>query len=400
MATDNEQQDYRQGKMKIMLLGSGELGKEFTIAAKRAGLYVVACDKYDNAPAMQVADEREIFSMLDGDALTEAVRKHRPDIIVPEIEAIRTERLFDFELQGIQVVPSARAVNYTMNRRAIRDLASRELGLRTAKYYYAKTFDEFKTAADAIGFPCVVKPLMSSSGHGQSYVHNDDELEAAFHEAMEEGRGDVKEVIIEEFIDFDSEFTLLTVTQKDGPTLFCPPIGHIQKGGDYRESWQPYRISDDALKQAQHMAAEVTKALTGYGLWGVEFFMTKQGEVIFSELSPRPHDTGMVTLGHTTNLSEFELHLRAAMGWPIPAIHLEHCGCSAVVLAKEEADHEPDYRLTEALKEDRTRVRVFGKPVQHVGRRMGVVLCYGEVGDDIDLLRDKAKRVAETIIPD
>ena len=385
---------------KIMLLGSGELGKEFTIAAKRAGLYVVACDKYDNAPAMQVADEREIFSMLDGDALTAAVEKHCPDIIVPEIEAIRTERLFDFELQGIQVVPSARAVNYTMNRRAIRDLASRELGLRTAKYYYAKTFDEFKTAADAIGFPCVVKPLMSSSGHGQSYIHNDDELEAAFHEAMEEGRGDVKEVIIEEFIDFDSEFTLLTVTQKDGPTLFCPPIGHIQKGGDYRESWQPYHISDDALKQAQHMAAEVTKALTGHGLWGVEFFMTKQGEVIFSELSPRPHDTGMVTLGHTTNLSEFELHLRAIMGWPIPAIHLEHYGCSAVVLAKEDADHEPDYQLVEALKEDRTRVRVFGKPAQHVGRRMGVVLCYGELGEDINLLRDKTKRVAETIIPD
>lgn len=385
---------------KIMLLGSGELGKEFTIAAKRAGLYVVACDKYDNAPAMQVADEREVFCMLDGDALTAAVEKHRPDIIVPEIEAIRTERLFDFERQGIQVTPSARAVNYTMNRRAIRDLASRELGLRTAKYFYAKTFDEFKTAADAIGFPCVVKPLMSSSGHGQSYVHNDDELEAAFHEAMEEGRGDVKEVIIEEFIDFDSEFTLLTVTQKDGPTLFCPPIGHIQKGGDYRESWQPYHISDDALKQAQHMAAEVTKALTGHGLWGVEFFMTKQGEVIFSELSPRPHDTGMVTLGHTTNLSEFELHLRAIMGWPIPAIHLEHYGCSAVVLAKEDADHEPDYQLVEALKEDRTRVRVFGKPVQHVGRRMGVVLCYGELGEDINLLRYKAKRMAETIIPD
>lgn len=385
---------------KIMLLGSGELGKEFVIAAKRAGLYVVACDKYDNAPAMQVADEREIFSMLDGDALTAAVNKHRPDIIVPEIEAIRTERLFDFEQQGIQVVPSARAVNYTMNRRAIRDLASQELGLRTAKYFYAKTFDEFKRAADAIGFPCVVKPLMSSSGHGQSYVHNNDELEAAFRDAMEEGRGDVKEVIIEEFIDFDSEFTLLTVTQKNAPTLFCPPIGHIQKGGDYRESWQPFQLSADALRQAEHMAEAVTKALTGYGLWGVEFFMTKQGEVIFSELSPRPHDTGMVTLGHTTNLSEFELHLRAVMGWPIPAIHLEHCGCSAVVLAKEDADHEPTYHLQEALKEDRTRVRIFGKPEQHVNRRMGVVLCYGEVGDDINQLRDKAKRVASTIIPD
>ena len=390
--------EINKAMKKIMLLGSGELGKEFVIAAKRAGVYVIACDRYDNAPAMQVADEREIFSMLDGNALEAAVRKHNPDIIVPEIEAIRTERLFDFEKEGIQVVPSARAVNYTMNRRAIRDLASRELGLRTAKYFYAKTFDEFKKAADEIGFPCVVKPLMSSSGHGQSYVHNDDELKAAFNEAMEGSRGDVKEVIIEEFIDFDSEFTLLTVTQKHAPTIFCPPIGHIQKSGDYRESWQPYHISDEALKQAQHMADEVTKALTGYGLWGVEFFMTKKGEVIFSELSPRPHDTGMVTLGHTTNLSEFELHLRAIMGWPIPAIHLEHYGCSAVVLAKEDADHAPEYNLVEALKEDRTRVRIFGKPEQHVNRRMGVVLCYGEVGDDLNALRDKAKRVAATII--
>ena len=382
---------------KIMLLGSGELGKEFVIAAKRAGLHVVACDRYNDAPAMQVADEREVFSMLDGDALTAAVEKHHPDIIVPEIEAIRTERLFDFEKQGIQVVPSARAVNFTMNRRAIRDLASRELGLRTAKYFYAKTFEEFKRAADEIGFPCVVKPLMSSSGHGQSYVHNENELQTAFHEAMEEGRGDVKEVIIEEFIDFDSEFTLLTVTQKNAPTIFCPPIGHVQKGGDYRESWQPFQLSKEALKQAEMMAEKVTKALTGQGIWGVEFF-TKQGEVIFSELSPRPHDTGMVTLGHTTNLNEFELHLRAIMGWPIPAIHLEHKGCSAVVLAKENADHEPAYNLVEALKEDRTRVRIFGKPDQHTGRRMGVVLCYGDLDADMDALREKAKRVAATII--
>ena len=383
---------------KILLLGSGELGKEFTIAAKRAGQYVIACDRYDNAPAMQVADEREIFSMLDGDALTAVVEKHKPDVIVPEIEAIRTERLIDFEKEGIQVVPSARAVNYTMNRRAIRDLASRELGLRTAKYFYAKTFDEFKKAADTIGFPCVVKPLMSSSGHGQSYVHNDEELREAFREAMEEGRGDVKEVIIEEFIDFDSEFTLLTVTQKNGPTLFCPPIRHVQKGGDYRESWQPYAISPEALKTAQTMAEKVTHALTGYGIWGVEFFLTKQGEVIFSELSPRPHDTGMVTLGHTTNLSEFELHFRAVMGLPIPAIHLEHCGASAVILSPVESEKPLDYHLEEALKEDHTRIRLFGKPEAHVGRRMGVVLCYGEVGDDVNALRDKAKRLAKTVL--
>ena len=388
---------------KILLLGSGELGKEFVIAAMRAGQYVIACDRYDNAPAMQVADEREVFSMLDGDALEAVVNKHKPDIIVPEIEAIRTERLFKFEEQGIQVVPSARAVNYTMNRRAIRDLASKELGLRTAKYFYAKTFEEFKIAADEIGFPCVVKPLMSSSGHGQSYVHNDDELEQAFKDAMEGSRGDVKEVIIEEFIDFESEFTLLTVTQKNGPTLFCPPIGHVQKGGDYRESWQPYQISEAALKQAQHMADQVTKALTGAGIWGVEFFLTKQGEVIFSELSPRPHDTGMVTLGHTTNLSEFELHFRAVMGLPIPAIHLEHAGASAVILSPKEAKTPVDrslfnYNLEEALKEDRTRIRLFGKPEAHKGRRMGVVLCYGEVGDDVYALRDKAKRLAATVL--
>ena len=383
---------------KILLLGSGELGREFVIAAKRAGQYVVACDRYDNAPAMQVADEREIFSMLDGDALAAVVNKHKPDIIVPEIEAIRTERLFEFEEQGIQVVPSARAVNYTMNRRAIRDLASRELGLRTAKYFYAKTFEEFKKAADEIGFPCVVKPLMSSSGHGQSYVHNEEELEIAFKEAMEGSRGDVKEVIIDEFIDFESEFTLLTVTQKEGPTLFCPPIGHIQKGGDYRESWQPYKISDEALKEAQHMADEVTKALTGAGIWGVEFFLTKQGEVIFSELSPRPHDTGMVTLGHTTNLSEFELHFRAVMGLPIAGIHLEHAGASAVVLSPKES-HEPlEYNLVDALKEDYTRIRIFGKPEAHFGRRMGVVLCYGETDANVDDLRDKAKRLAGTIL--
>ncbi len=383
---------------KILLLGSGELGKEFVIAAKRAGQYVIACDRYDNAPAMQVADEREVFSMLDGDALEAVVKKHQPDIIVPEIEAIRTERLFQFEEQGIQVVPSARAVNYTMNRRAIRDLASKELGLRTAKYFYAKTFDEFKKAADEIGFPCVVKPLMSSSGHGQSYVHNDDELEQAFREAMEGSRGDVKEVIIEEFIDFDSEFTLLTVTQKNAPTIFCPPIGHVQKGGDYRESWQPYKISDAALKTAQHMADQVTKALTGYGIWGVEFFLTKQGEVIFSELSPRPHDTGMVTLGHTTNLSEFELHFRAVMGLPIAGIHLEHAGASAVILSPVESQEPLDYHVDEALTEDRTRIRIFGKPEAHFGRRMGVVLCYGEPDADTTALRDKAKRLAKTVL--
>ena len=382
---------------KILLLGSGELGKEFVIAAKRKGVYVVACDKYDNAPAMQVADEREVFSMLDGDTLTAVVNKHKPDIIVPEIEAIRTERLFEFEKQGIQVVPSARAVNYTMNRQAIRDLAAKELGLRTAKYFYAKTYEELVEASKEIGFPCVVKPLMSSSGHGQSTVRNHEDLKSAFDAAMEGARGDVKEVIIEEFIHFTSEFTLLTVTQKNGPTLFCPPIGHVQAGGDYRESWQPYQISEKDLRDAERMAAKVTESLTGYGIWGVEFFLTETG-VVFSELSPRPHDTGMVTLGHTTNLSEFELHLRAVLGLPIHDIRLEHAGCSAVILADKDYDKTPEYNLMDALKEECTRVRIFGKPEAHFGRRMGVMLCYGEKDADLNALRDKAKRLAKTVL--
>lgn len=382
---------------KILLLGSGELGKEFVIAAQRKGCHVVACDRYDNAPAMQVADEREVFSMLDGDALTAVVKKHNPDIIVPEIEAIRTERLFEFEKQGVQVVPSARAVNYTMNRKAIRDLAAQELGLRTAKYFYATTYEQLEEASQQIGFPCVIKPLMSSSGHGQSLVKEASQLRKAFDDAMEGSRGDVKEIIIEEFIHFDSEFTLLTVTQKDGPTLFCPPIGHVQKGGDYRESWQPYAISEKDLKDAQDMAAKVTAALTGAGIWGVEFFLTKTG-VVFSELSPRPHDTGMVTLGHTTNLSEFELHLRAVLGLPIHDIKLEHAGASAVVLAKEDSDKPLDYNLKDVLSEENTRIRIFGKPDCHKGRRMAVVLAYGDTDADLDALRDKAKRLADTVL--
>jgi phosphoribosylglycinamide formyltransferase 2 len=382
---------------KILLLGSGELGKEFVLAAKRKGVYVIACDKYNDAPAMQVADEREVFSMLDGDALAAVVNKHKPDIIVPEIEAIRTERLFDFEKQGIQVVPSARAVNYTMNRQAIRDLAAKELGLRTAKYFYAKTYDELVEASKEIGFPCVIKPLMSSSGHGQSTVKTFEDLKPAFDAAMAGARGDVKEVIIEEFIHFTSEFTLLTVTQKNGPTLFCPPIGHVQVGGDYRESWQPYQISEKDLKDAQDMADKVTKALTGYGIWGVEFFLTDTG-VVFSELSPRPHDTGMVTLAHTTNLSEFELHLRAVLGLPIHDIRLEHAGASAVILADKEYVEAPEYNLVDALKEECTRVRIFAKPGGHFGRRMGVTLCYGEPDADVNQLREKAKRLAKTVL--
>ncbi len=383
---------------KILLLGSGELGKEFTIAAKRAGQYVIACDHYDNAPAMQVADKREVINMLDGDALQDIVEKHQPNMIICEIEAIRTEKLFDFERQGIQVVPSAKAVNYTMNRRSIRDLASQELGLRTAKYRYASNYEAFSSAVKEIGIPCVVKPLMSSSGHGQSYIYDEKDLDTAFHSAMEGARGDVKEIIVEEFIHFDREFTLLTVTQKNGKTLFCPPIGHIQKGGDYRESWLPFALPKEALQAAQHIAEEVTRALTGYGIWGVEFFYTTDGEVIFSELSPRPHDTGMVTLAHTTNLSEFELHFRAAMGFPIPAIHLEHAGCSAVILSPVESDKPLDYNLKAAYQEDKTYIRIFGKPQAHVGRRMGVALCYDNINADIDKIRERAKAVAQKVL--
>ena len=323
---------------KIMLLGSGELGKEFVIAAQRLGQTVVACDSYAGAPAMQVADACEVFPMLDGDALAAAVARHRPDVIVPEIEAIRTERLYDFEREGIQVVPSARAVNFTMNRKAIRDLAARELGLKTAHYFYATSLAELEEAAARIGFPCVVKPLMSSSGKGQSLVRNAGELERAWHYGCEGSRGDIRELIIEEFIRFDSEITLLTVTQKDGPTLFCPPIGHVQKGGDYRESFQSPYVAPEHLAEAQRMAAAVTEALTGAGLWGVEFFLSHENGVYFSELSPRPHDTGMVTLAGTQNLNEFELHLRAVLGLPIPAVTFERLG--ATVLYADEADHE------------------------------------------------------------
>ena len=336
---------------KILLLGSGELGKEFVIAAKRKGQYVVACDSYAGAPAMQVADEFEVFSMLDGDALDAVVAKHKPDIIVPEIEAIRTERLYHLEKEGIQVVPSAKAVNYTMNRKAIRDLAAKELGLK---------------AAEEIGFPCVVKPLMSSSGKGQSLVKSAEELEQAWHYGCEGSRGDIKELIIEEFIKFDSEITLLTVTQKNGPTLFCPPIGHVQKGGDYRESFQPAHIAPEHLEEAQRMAAKVTEALTGAGIWGVEFFLSHDNGVCFSELSPRPHDTGMVTLAGTQNLNEFELHLRAVLGLPIPEITQERIGASAVILSPIASKEQPRYRGEEEVcKETNTYLRIFGKPYTH-----------------------------------
>ncbi len=382
---------------KILLLGSGELGKEFTIACKRKGAYVVACDKYAGAPAMQVADECEVFPMLDGDALAAVVEKHKPDIIVPEIEAIRTERLYDFEKQGIQVVPSARAVNYTMNRKAIRELAHTELGLKTANYRYAKTYEEFLAAVEVIGYPFIVKPLMSSSGHGQSKVDSPAELQKAWDDAVSGARGDIKEVIVEQFIRFDSEITLLTVTQQDGPTLFCPPVGHVQKGGDYRESYQPADVTPEQLAEAQRMADLVTRSLTGAGIWGVEFFLSKTDGVYFSELSPRPHDTGMVTLAGTQNLSEFELHCRAVLRLPIPEIKQERIGASAVILSEVET-HHPEYEgVEEVCAAKNTYLRIFGKPEAHVGRRMGVVVCYDQIGADVTALRDKCKALAAKV---
>lgn len=383
---------------KILLLGSGELGKEFVIAAQRLGQTVVACDKYAGAPAMQVADAFEVFDMLDGDALAAAVAKHRPDVIVPEIEAIRTERLYDFERAGVQVAPSARAVNFTMNRKAIRDLAAKELGLKTARYFYATSFEELQQAAGKIGFPCVVKPLMSSSGKGQSVVKAPEELEQAWRYGCEGSRGDIRELIVEEFIRFDSEITLLTVTQKNGPTLFCPPIGHVQKGGDYRESFQSPEIAPEHLAEAQRMAAAVTEALTGAGLWGVEFFLSHDNGVYFSELSPRPHDTGMVTLAGTQNLNEFELHLRAVLGIPIPAITFEWLGASAVILSPV-ATQTPHYEgVKEAVADNpRTDIRIFGKPVARVNRRMGVVVGYEPLGSDLDALRDRVKAAAAKV---
>ncbi len=383
-------------RLKILLLGSGELGKEVTIALQRLGQYVIAVDAYKDAPAMQVAHECEIINMLDGDALDAVVAKHKPDLIVPEIEAIRTERFYDYEKQGITVVPSAKAANFTMNRKAIRDLASKELGLRTANYLYASTLEDFKKAVSVIGIPCVVKPLMSSSGKGQSVIKTHQDIEKSWNYAMEGSRGDYKEIIIEEFIKFNSEITLLTVTQKNGPTLFCPPIGHRQERGDYQESWQPCAISDKDLKEAEDMAEKVTKELSGAGLWGVEFFLTDKG-IYFSELSPRPHDTGMVTLANTQNLSEFELHARAILGFPIPEIQLKQHGASAVLLANAEGTSYEFNGVTTVLKNNNTDVRLFAKPTTRPYRRMGVVLTYDNLNSDIQVVKQKAIDLSKQI---
>ena len=379
----------------VLLLGSGELGKELAISLARLGVRVVAVDRYDDAPAMSVTPYREVVDMLDGDALDRLVEKHRPDLVVPEIEAIRTERFYDYEARGITVVPSARAANFTMDRRAIRDLVARDLGVRTAPYRYASSYDDLVHAAGVLGLPVVVKPLMSSSGKGQSVVRTEADLERAWEYAATGGRTGAGDVIVEGFVPFHSEITLLTVTQKDGPTLFCPPIGHVQARGDYQESWQPCAIAPADLADAQRMAGAVTESLGGAGLWGVEFFLTDDG-VVFSELSPRPHDTGMVTLAGTQNLSEFELHARAILGFPIPSVDLLRAGASAVVLATEEG--EPTYTgVEDALREPGVDVRIFGKPLAFPYRRMVVALASGPLEGGIDGPRERAKAAAASI---
>ena len=380
---------------KILLLGSGELGKEVVIAFQRLGQYVIAVDNYKDAPAMQVAHEFEVINMLDGEELDRIVAKHKPNFIVPEVESIRTERFYEYEKQGYNVIPSAKAANFTMNRKSIRDLAAIDLELKTAKYKYASSYNELIKGVEYTGIPCVVKPLMSSSGKGQSVIRNESDIEKAWNEALKGSRGDLMEVIVEEFISFDYEITLLTLTQNYNNTLFCPPIGHRQERGDYQESWQPMKMEDTHLKTAQEMAARVTDALGGNGIWGVEFFIGKKG-VYFSELSPRPHDTGMVTLGGTQNYSEFELHARAILGIPIIEIPLIRNGASAVVLADNESSEFPIISgLEEAANYKNTDFKIFGKPSTRKYRRMAVALAFGP--EETSILIDRAKKVASKI---
>lgn len=383
--------------MKILLLGSGELGKEFAIAAQRIGQTLIAVDSYEGAPAMQVAHEFEVINMLDGDALDRIVAKHKPDFIVPEIEAIRTERFYDYEQQGITVVPSAKAANFTMNRKAIRDLAAKDLGLKTANYRYATSAEELQKAVAEVGIPCVVKPLMSSSGKGQSTIKTETDIDKAWQYALEGSRGDVIEVIVEAFVKFNSEITLLTVAQNNGlPTLFCAPIGHRQERGDYMESWQPALVNNDALNEAQRMAAAVTKALGGAGIFGVEFFLADDG-VYFSELSPRPHDTGMVTLAGTQNFNEFELHLRAILSLPIAEIKLEKAGASAVILASENSSNPTFTGIENIAALPNTDFRIFGKPTSRPYRRMAVALASAPLGTDIATVVNDAKAAAALV---
>jgi phosphoribosylglycinamide formyltransferase 2 len=380
-----------------MLLGSGELGKEVAIAAQRLGCRVIAVDRYAGAPAMQVADVAEVIAMTDPDALKAVVRQHRPDVVIPEIEALAVDALADLEGEGLTVIPTARATAVTMNRDRIRDLAASELGLRTARYAYASSAEELAAAAAPLGWPVVVKPVMSSSGKGQSVVEGPAGISAAWEAAMAGARGSGARVIVEEFLHFEQEITLLTVKQWAGPTLFCPPIGHIQERGDYQCSWQPAQLDWEQLAAAQSMARAVTDNLGGAGLFGVEFFVcaTANGgsEVVFSELSPRPHDTGLVTLVGQ-NLSEFELHLRAVLGLPIPEIRSTGPAASRVILAEHASESVHFDGLEQALAEADVQVLLFGKPDARPHRRMGVALASGA---DLDDARSRADRAGAAI---
>ena len=379
----------------LMLLGAGELGREFAIAAKRLGCRIIACDRYTNAPGMQVSDAFEVFPMLDGAKLRAAVEKHKPDVIIPEIEAINTEVLAELEKEGWRVAPSAKAVQLTMNRDGIREFAARELGLVTSKYRFAESRDEAMAAAQEVGFPCVIKPVMSSSGKGQSTAKTADDVGEAWDYAVEKMRGDRPRVIVEEFIHFDSEITMLTVATKDG-VIFCAPVGHRQELGDYRESWQPAALSEGALYSARNQARKVVTALGGHGIFGVEFFIRAE-QAIFSELSPRPHDTGMVTL-ISQFPNQFELHLRAVLGLPIPAIELIGPSASAVILASEESDAVSYSGIDDALATGAPKrpvdLRIFAKPRTLKNRRMGVALARAETAQEaVDRAKAAASRV-------
>ena len=376
---------------RVLLLGSGELGKEVVIELQRLGVEVIAVDRYANAPAMQVAHRAHVISMLDGAALRKVIEQEQPALIVPEIEAIATETLLELEGEGYKVVPTARATRLTMNREGIRRLAAEELGLRTSPYEFAATEEEFRAAVSRIGIPCVIKPIMSSSGKGQSLIRSEADIDAAWKYAQEGGRTGKGKVIVEGFVDFDYEITLLTV-QHAGGVSFCAPIGHIQEGGDYQESWQPHPMSETALEKAREMGAAVTSALGGYGLFGVELFV-KDDEVIFSEVSPRPHDTGLVTL-ISQDLSEFALHVRAILGLPIPNIFLHGPSASRVILVEGSSATTSFSNLQAALAEPDTQLRLFGKPEVQGRRRMGVALARAE---SLDEARAKAGRVVEKI---
>ncbi len=373
----------------LMLLGSGELGKEFAIAAKRLGCKIIACDRYKNAPAMQVSDQSEVFNMGDNNLLKEKILKHKPDLVIPEIEALAIKALLELEQEGIKIIPNARAVEITMNRDKIRDLASKSLKLKTAQFGYASSLEELQKKISSFKFPVLIKPVMSSSGKGQSFVQGPAEIQESWKKAMKESRGSSAKIIIEEFIDFDFEITLLTIREKDGSIHFCPPIGHEQSNGDYQLSWQPAEMKHSHLKKAQNMSEIIINNLKGEGIFGIEFFI-KGDEVIFSELSPRPHDTGLVTL-ISQNISEFELHLRAVLGLPINEITNKKAGASKVILASEDCRNVAYLGLEKAMSKPNSKVLLFGKPNAKKGRRMGVALATGEnIKEAINLSKEVA----------